>query len=289
MIPRLSCVLVVLAALAARGAEEDRFANVEVKSEHVAGSVHVLTGLGGNIGASIGQDGTLIIDDQFEPLAERIAAALSKAGGNKPRFVLNTHFHGDHTGSNAYFGDTGAIVAHDNVRVRLLAQPNVARAALPLVTYSDRVRIHFNDDEIDVMHLPSGHTDGDSVAWFKKANVVHMGDLFFNGSFPFVDLKSGGTVAGYLEAQKAVLGWMPPDARVIPGHGPLATPADLRAINETLGASVEIVRDAAAAGKTLDQIVAMGLGPEHAKLATGFIKEDVWIRTVHASYFGAPP
>ena len=119
--------------------------------------------------------------------------------------------------------------------------------------------------------------------------LVHMGDLFFNGSFPFVDLKSGGTVAGYLDAQKAVLGWMPPDARVIPGHGALATPADLRAINDALAATVKIVRDAAAAGKTLDQIVAQGLGAEYAKLATGFIKEDIWIRTVHASYFGAPP
>src|SRR5262245_45923745 len=143
MIQRISSVLLLLAAVAATGAEEDRFANVEVKAEHVAGSVHVLTGLGGNIGASIGADGTLIIDDQFAPLADRISAALSKAGGNKPRFVLNTHFHGDHTGSNAYFGDTGAIVAHDNVRVRLLSQPNVARTALPLVTYSDRVRIYF--------------------------------------------------------------------------------------------------------------------------------------------------
>ena len=284
------CLGLVLAFVAGSvlAAEEDRFASVVVEAKHVAGSVHMLTGLGGNIGASIGADGTLVIDDQFAPLAERIGKALETAGGARPRLVLNTHFHGDHTGSNAFFGTAATIIAHDNVRGRLAGDTKLTRAALPIVTFSDRVRVHFNDDELDVMHLPSGHTDGDAVVWFKKANVVHMGDLFFNGTFPFVDLSSGGSVAGYLAALEAVLAWLPPDAKVIPGHGPLASAEDLRATREMIASTSQHIRSAADAGKTVEAIVAEGLDDRFEKYGSGFIKEESWIRTVHASYFGAP-
>lgn len=294
MKPILADALAVLSlsfgalSFAAAPSQEDRFANVKVEAQHVAGAVHMLTGQGGNIGASIGVDGTLVIDDQFAPLAERIGAALAALGGARPRFVLNTHFHGDHTGSNAYFGKSATIIAQDNVRVRLLAQPDIARAALPLVTFSDRVRVHFNDDDVDVMHLPRGHTDGDAVVWFKKANVVHMGDQFFNGSFPYIDLASGGSVEGYVANLATVLGWVPKDAHVIPGHGKLATVADLQSFHDMIAATAAIVRTAAGAGQSLDDIIEAGLGAQYAPFGTGFINEGNWIRTVHASYFGAP-
>jgi len=282
-------IVAALAAIHAVGAEEDRFANVQVQAHHVAGAVHMLTGAGGNIGASIGADGTLVIDDQFAPLAEKISEALAGIGGARPKLVLNTHFHGDHTGSNATFGETGTIVAHDNVRVRLLGGTDVSRTALPLVTFSDRLRIYFNDDELDVMHLPSGHTDGDAVVWFRRANVVHMGDLFFKGRFPVVDLENGGTVPGYITALDAVLEWMPADARVIPGHGELATRSDLVSFRDTIAETLAIVRDRHGAGMSLDEIIAAGLGPQYAEFGSGYIDEARWIRILYAGVSGTDP
>jgi cyclase len=198
----------------------DRFAGVEVETQTVSGSVHMLTGSGGNIGVSIGSDGTLIIDDQFAPLAEKIQNALTKLGGDRPRLILNTHFHGDHTGSNPSFGSSGAIIAHDNVRVRLATQDGFAPSGLPVVTFAQQLTVHFNGDELALIHLPNGHTDGDSVVWFKQANVIHMGDHFFNGAFPYIDIGSGGSVSGVIRNLEQVIQTVPADIKIIPGHGP---------------------------------------------------------------------
>ena len=279
-------LVAVFACPVALAGPADPFGGVEIKATHVAGAVHMLEGAGGNIGVSVGDDGVLIVDDQFAPLAERIEAAIMKLGGAAPRFVLNTHFHGDHTGGNAHFGRTGLIVAHENVRVRL-ASGQAPAVALPVVTYQDRVRIHFNGDEIDVIHLPNGHTDGDSVVWFKSAGVIHMGDHFFSGRFPFVDVASGGSVAGFVANIEAVLDMVPADTRVIPGHGPLGGVDELRLALGVIRESADIVRKAMADG-TLDDLKRDGFG-RWSDWGSGFISEGRWIAIVEQSERGVAP
>ncbi len=277
--PARASALLLLTALASQafGGPADRFAGVEVTAEPVSGSVHMLTGSGGNIGVSVGADGTLIIDDQYAPLAERIQTALHGLGGGRPKLILNTHVHGDHTGGNAHFGTAGTIIAHDNVRIRLLDQ-DLERSALPLVTYEERVTVHFNDETLQLIHLPAGHTDGDSVVWFTSANVVHMGDHLFVGRFPYVDTGSGGTVSGYMANLESVLHMVPNDIHVIPGHGPLTDKSAIHESLEMIRATRTVVANALAEGLDTDAIIARGLGDQWADFGSGFINEERWIR-----------
>ena len=228
----LWCVVV-----ASRAAAQQDFSDVRIEVTPVAGNVYVLEGRGGNIGASVGADGILIVDDQFAPLAEKIRAALKKVNPGELQFVLNTHWHGDHTGGNRVFGTEATIIAHTNVRGRL-STPQTVRGrdveplpieALPVITFDESLSIHFNGEEIRVIHFPHGHTDGDSVVFFTGSNVVHMGDTFFAGRFPFVDLASGGDVKGLTRNIQTVIDRLGADAKIIPGHGPLSTPQDLKA------------------------------------------------------------
>lgn len=274
---RALLALLAVVGNAAFAGPADRFAAVEVTATAVQGSVHMLEGAGGNIGVSVGSDGTLIVDNQFLPLAERIVAAIAGVGGSLPSYVLNTHFHGDHTGGNPFFGRSGVILAHDNVRVRL-ADSGVPAVGLPTITYNDHLRLHFNGDEIDVVHLPRGHTDGDSLVWFKDSGVVHMGDHFFNGRFPFVDVLGGGSVDGLLDNLRQAIDMLPGDTRVIPGHGPLAGIADVKTAIEVIEASQAVVREAVAAG-TLDALKRDGFG-RWAEWGSGFISEERWIAIV---------
>ena len=272
--------LVLLAAAWSVGAfagPADRFAAVEIKTTQVVDHVYMLEGVGGNIGISVGADGVLMIDDQFAPLVERIVAAIDALGGAAPKFVVNTHFHGDHTGGNPIFGTRGTVVAHRNVRVRL-AHGDMPSPGLPVITFDDRLRLHFNGDEIDIIHLPRGHTDGDSVVWFKTAGVIHMGDHFFNGRFPYVDVPSGGSVDGLLANLSAVLDMLPTDTRVIPGHGPLGGVAQLAAAADVIAESQAVVRQAVAADK-LDELKRDGFG-RWAEWGSGFIDESGWIDIV---------
>jgi len=261
----------------------DRFADVTVTAEPVRGSVHMLTGAGGNIGVSVGPDGTLIIDDQYAPLAERIQSALHGLGGGKPRLILNTHVHGDHTGGNAHFGGEGTIIAHDNVRIRLL-DGDTDRSSLPLVTFSERVTVHFNNEALTLIHLPHGHTDGDSVVWFTTANVIHMGDHLFVDRFPFVDVGSGGSVSGFMANLETVLDMVPDDIRVIPGHGPLTDKAAIARSLEMIRSTRATVAAALADGLDPDAIIARGLGDEWAAFGTGFINEERWIRILLSDF-----
>jgi glyoxylase-like metal-dependent hydrolase (beta-lactamase superfamily II) len=264
-------------------AQDDRFANVTIETIPVAGNISILSGSGGNIGVSAGEDGILIVDDQYAPLAGRIRQALTALGSDAPEFVLNTHFHGDHTGSNADFGATGIIVAHENVRGRLQSMETAA-VALPVITYDDDVTLHFNGEDITLIHMPAGHTDTDSVVLFAESNVIHMGDHFFNGAFPFIDLANGGTVQGYLFNLEKALSWIADDTRVIPGHGPLGTKADLLAFyNVIKDTSIEI-RVMKSLGKSKDEITAEGLDPSLESWGAGFISEARWIETVYDSY-----
>jgi glyoxylase-like metal-dependent hydrolase (beta-lactamase superfamily II) len=258
------------------------FSNVEIKPTHVAGNVYMLEGAGGNIGVSFGSDGILLVDDQFEPLAEKIKATLEKLGKGDLKFVLNTHHHGDHTGGNVVFGTEAPIIAHTNVRKRLqVKQP--PKGALPVVTFNTSLSIHFNDEEIRVMHFPNSHTDGDSVIFFTGSNVVHMGDLFFSGRFPYVDLDAGGDVEGLTRNIAQILAEFPSGAKIIPGHGPLSGINELKTYQRMLVETTDLIRARMNAGKHLAEIKVAGLPDEWGAWGSGFISTARWIEIVHRS------
>lgn len=262
------------------------------KTEKVAGNVYVLYGRGGNIGVSAGPDGLMIIDTQFANVADRIKAELAKLGTDKPRFVFNTHWHGDHTGGNEIFGKDSLILAHENVRRRMLettmfrgqARQPSPKTALPVITYREGVSLHFNGEEIRAEYFPNGHTDGDTVLFFTGSNAVHLGDDFFVGRFPFVDMESGGTVEGLMNNIARLIQMIPADAKLIPGHGQVSTIDDLRGYYEMLAETTLIVRKAMKEGKTLDQIKTAGFPEKYKEAGSGFIKTDAWIETIYKSY-----
>lgn len=284
----------MLAAAAAPLAAQD-FSTVEIRAEQVAPGVHVLFGAGGNIGVSTGPDGTFIIDDQFAPLTPKIIAALAKLSDKPVRFVLNTHWHGDHSGGNENLGRAGAlIVAHDNVRVRMSSEQFVASMqrkvppspaiALPVVTFDSSSSFHINGDTIRALHVDRAHTDGDSLVHFAKANVVHMGDTYFSAGYPFVDLSSGGSFDGLLRTLARALEIGNEQTRYIAGHGPVTGKAELAAYRAMIADIVGKVRARIAAKKSVDQIVASKPTAAYdAARGGGFIKPDVLVRTIHES------
>ena len=243
------------------------FEDVEIKSERVADGFYILTGAGGNLGLSIGSDGALLIDDQFAPLTERIQAAVRKLADQPVRFVLNTHWHGDHTGGNENFGKAGAVVvAHDNVRKRMnveqfsklfdRATPASPKGALPIVTFNDTATFHFNDATLHVMHLPHAHTDGDSIVHFREANVIHAGDIYFNGQYPYIDVDAGGSIDGVIEAVSRVLELADERTKIIPGHGKLSNREELASYLEMLKSVRESVASLVKAGNSEEEILA---------------------------------
>ena len=284
---------IVLMICAVPALAQTDFSKVQMKATKVAGNVYMLEGAGGNIGVSVGDDGLLIVDDQFAPLADKIRAALKGIADKKLRFILNTHWHGDHTGGNVVFGPEATIIAHDNVRKRLATEqkstvfnsttPPSPKEALPVITFDQSLSVHFNSEDIRAIHYPKGHTDGDSVIFFSASNVVHLGDDFFAGRFPFVDLESGGSVEGLTKNIGEIITKIPAGAKLIPGHGPLSTIDDLKSYHNMLQQTTEIVRQKISAGKTLDQIKSEGLPAEWAPWGSGFIKTDRWVETIYKS------
>jgi len=276
--------------VALMGMAQQDFSNVQIKATKVAGTVYMLEGSGGNIGVSVGEDGIVIVDDQFAPLAPKIKAALKGITDKPIRFVLNTHFHGDHTGGNVVFGPEAPIIAHENVRKRLQeggtvggnAVPPAPKAALPVVTFNDRATVHLNGEDIRAIHFPNGHTDGDSVIFFPKSNVVHMGDDFVTYGFPFVDVHSGGSLSGMIAGIEKVLTMVPPDVRIIPGHGPISTLSDVRKFVDMLKDTRALVAKAASDGKTPQQMKQDHLLAKYENLGKGFIKTDAWIDLLYA-------
>jgi len=259
------------------------YSNVNIQTIPVRGNISMLIGAGGNIGVSAGDDGILIIDDQFAPLADKIRAAIADLGSDTPKFLLNTHFHGDHTGSNADFGVNSIIVAHENVRGRLVAIDSPA-SALPVITFDDDVTVHFNGEDITLIHMPAGHTDTDSVVMFSGSNVIHMGDHFFNGGFPFVDMANGGSVQGYLNNLEKALSWISDDTAVVPGHGPLGTKQDLLNFYNVVKDTSTTIRVMKSQQMSKEDIVAEGLDAQYESWGQGFINEQRWIETVFDSY-----
>ncbi len=272
--------------------QQSDFSKVEIKATKVAGNVYMLEGSGGNIGVCAGEDGTVIVDDQFAPLAPKIKEALKGISDKPLKFVINTHFHGDHTGGNPEFGKDATIIAQDNVRKRLeagdLADPPkpAVKDALPVVTFNDRTTVHINGEEIRAIHFPHGHTDGDSVIFFTGANVVHMGDDFVTYGFPYVDTRHGGSVSGMIAGVEKVLGMLPPDVKIIPGHGPISTSEDMRKFVEMMKETRQLVVDAVKEGKTIQQMKQDKLLAKYQDKGRGFIKAENWIDALYADVTG---
>ena len=270
-------------------AQDDNFDKVQIKVHPVAGSVYMLEGAGGNIGVSVGDDGIVIVDDEFAPLAPKIKAALKGISDRPVRFVLNTHWHGDHVGGNAQFSTESTIIAQENVRERMKngsdvagrKVPPAAKEALPIITFNDRATVHLNGEDIRAVHFPAGHTDGDSIIYFTKSKVVHMGDDFVRYGFPFVDLQSGGSVEGMIAAVDKIIATFPGDTKVIPGHGDLSTVADMKPYSDMLKETLAKVQAAMKAGKTLDQLKQEKVLAGYEKWNGDFISTDKWIETLY--------
>jgi glyoxylase-like metal-dependent hydrolase (beta-lactamase superfamily II) len=289
---RLALLSILVLSATSRVAAQRDFSQVEVKASHVKGNLYMLNGTGGNVGVSVGDDGILIVDDKFAPLADKIRAALQGVGGGKLKFVLNTHWHGDHTGGNVVFGPEAPIIAHINVRRRLTGElkapgrnsPPSPQAAWPVITFDESLSVHFNGEEIKAVHFPHGHTDGDTVVFFTRSNVVHLGDDFFAGRFPFVDLASGGDVEGLTKNIAEIIARLPADVILIPGHGPVSKLTDLKTYHRMLTETTQTVRRKMQAGKSLEQIRTEGVAETWKTWGSGFISTDRWLETIYNSF-----
>jgi glyoxylase-like metal-dependent hydrolase (beta-lactamase superfamily II) len=302
-LPEATPVAGPVASASAAPAEDDKFAKVVIKVEKVGGSVYMLEGSGGNIGVSIGEDGIVLVDDEFAPLAPKIKEALRGLTERPIKVVLNTHWHGDHTGGNAIFGAEAPIVAHENVRKRLVSGapgrtvgghamdpiPPAPRGALPIVTFEDQVMVHLNGEDIRAIHFPSGHTDGDVVIWFTQSNVVHMGDDFVTYGFPFVDAASGGSVRGLIAAIDKVIPQLPADVKIIPGHGKISTLDDMKKLSATLKDCVKLVQAEMKRKKTLEEVQQAKPLARYDDLGKAFIKPDAFVETIYKELTAPPP
>src|SRR6202790_3088936 len=280
-------------------AQQDDFSKVQIKVTKISGNIYMLEGSGGNIAASVGEDGIVIVDDQFAPLAEKIQAALKELKiTDKPvRFVINTHYHGDHTGGNVPFNNAGStLIAQDNVRKRLesggtggnggpikMDVKPAAKAALPIITFEHDVTVHLNGEDIRALHFPAGHTDGDSIIFFPKNNVVHMGDDFVRYGFPFIDVSGGGSVQGKIAAMEKATAQLPADVKVIPGHGAISNLDDVRAYTKMLKETSAVVENALKAHKTLDQMKQEKILAPWSKFSGDFVNADAFIETLYNS------
>lgn len=267
---------------------QSRFDKVEIKATEVTSGIYMLVGSGGNIAVSTGEDGVLMVDSQFAPLSEKIKAAIHKISTNEVKFLLNTHWHGDHTGGNNNFGTDGAIiVAHENVRQRMSTdQINKAfnrttkaalKAAWPVITFKEDTQLHFNGQDIALLHVHNAHTDGDAFVYFAQANVLHMGDTFFNGRFPYIDIGSGGSVQGLLDAIAKAKMIVNDETKIIPGHGALAAKADLDQYGAVVETVYNRVKNAVANGDSIETIKAAGYTSEYEGWGSGFISADRFI------------
>jgi len=298
----LSAAIALLAASPAWAQDEDH-SKTELRVTKVAGSVYMLDAVkgnaGGNIAASVGADGIVIVDDQYAPLADKIRAALGTITDKPVRFVINTHYHGDHTGGNAIFQKDAPILAQENVRKRLEAGGTAGnggslhmenkpapKEALPIITFEHDVTVHLNGEDIRALHFPAGHTDGDSVIYFPQSNVVHMGDDFVTYGFPFIDVDSGGSIDGMIDGVEKAVAQLPADVKVIPGHGPVSTLDDVRAYVKMLKETRAVVQKAIDRKETLEQMKEEKILEPWKKYSSGFINSDAFIDTLYNSLTG---
>jgi len=285
----LVLALTVARPLAAQGPD---FEKAQVTTEKIAEGVWVLMSVGGNIGVSAGPDGVFLVDDQYAPLTPKVRAAVAAISDRPIRFVVNTHWHGDHTGGNKDHGEAGALIlAHDNVRRRMSTEqfleafnmkvPPSPEKALPVVTFDSSVTLHINGDDLSAVHVPPAHTDGDSIVQFRRADVVHMGDLYFNGMYPFIDTSTGGSLEGMIAAADRGLALVGEKTRIIPGHGPVSGRAELRAYRDMLVAVRDRVKPLVQAGRTAAEVMAAKPTADFdAKWGGGFLKADQFLGIV---------
>ncbi len=286
---------IVVFGMAVTQAQQGDMSDVQIQVNQLTDNVYVLFGAGGNIGLSVGEDGAFLIDDQFAPLSEKITEAIATVTDKPVSFLLNTHHHPDHTGGNENFGEAGAmIVAHENVYERLTEEqvinffnmtiPPAPEVALPVITFTDEMTFHWNGDNINIFHAATAHTDGDSIVYFEKANVVHMGDLFFNGMYPFIDLDAKGSIAGMVAGVARVLEMIDENTQVIPGHGPMATAEDLQAYYDMLVTVQDRVQNQIDKGKSKEDIIAAGLTKDFDDAwGNGILQPDQWVVLVYES------
>lgn len=268
---------------------------VKVNIVSLTDNISMLSAKGGNVGVLVGQDGTFVIDDQFAPLSEKLMAAIKQIGGDTPRFLINTHYHGDHTGGNENFANAGAmIVSHDNVRKRLQSgytlkafnktAPPASAKALPVVTYSKNMHFHINQEEISLVFVPNAHTDGDSFVHFVNANIIHAGDTFFNGFYPFIDAEHGGSLQGMITAADKILALSNAQTKIIPGHGKLANQAELQAYRGMLATALGVLKKLKDQGLSLDEaILKQPLQALDAQWGGKMFSSDRWIKLVYAT------
>ena len=270
---------------------------VKVEVTRVKGNIYMITGQGGNIGLFTGADGSFMIDDQFAPLTEKIIDAVKSVGGEVPKYLINTHFHGDHTGGNENLGKAGTLImSHHGVRERLLngyfiaafgmkSEPG-SKPGLPTVTYSENMDLHINNETVHIVHVPSAHTDGDSFVIFESANVVHAGDIFFNGFFPFIDGANGGSVKGVIAGVDVLLAHTDSDSKIIPGHGPLADRADLQRYRDMLAIAYERLLKLKNQGVSAEDAVSQApLKDLEADWGGGIFTADKWIGVVYPAVY----
>ncbi|MEX2525611.1 MAG: MBL fold metallo-hydrolase [Gammaproteobacteria bacterium] len=279
-------------------AQQLDFDKIEIKTHHVRGNIHMLEGAGGNIGVSAGGDAVYIIDDQFAPLTDKIQAAIAAISEKPVKFVINTHWHFDHTGGNENFGKAGAvIVAHDNVYERMTQEnfirslnrkvPPSPKAALPVISFSHDVTFHVNGEDTRVFHVAHAHTDGDSVVHFPESNVVHTGDTWFHGNYPFIDISSGGSIDGMIAAVEKILALVDDDTRIIPGHGPMGDRSDLEDYLVMLKTVRDRIQDLIHRGKSLEEVLALKPNADYdSSLGNGFINPEQFLEIVYNSLMG---
>jgi glyoxylase-like metal-dependent hydrolase (beta-lactamase superfamily II) len=285
----------ILAILISAGAysQEDRFAGVEITTHEVVPGIYMLVGMGGNISVSVGEDGVFMIDDQFAPLTDKITAAVAALSDRPIRFVINTHWHGDHTGGNENLGKLGAlIVAHDNVYARMSRDTEIGasnqvvpaspKAALPVITFNDNVTFRLNGEEIQVVHYRNSHTDGDSVIHFVNANVIHTGDIWFNGFYPFIDVSSGGSIDGVINSITTLIAMADDKTRIIPGHGPLSDKQGMQGYLEMLKMVRDRMKKLIAEGKSLEEIIELKPNADYDDaMGKGFINPEKFLQILY--------
>ena len=289
---RVGVLMLAAPALFAQGAPD--FSNVVIKTNKITDKLYTLEGAGGTIGVLIGPDGVFMVDTQFAPLSDKIAAAIKRLTPQPIKFIVNTHVHGDHTGGNENFAGAGAIlVAHENVRHRMSTEQFIEflkmtekpspKGALPVVTFAGSVTFHLNGDEMRAMHVPRAHTDGDAIVHFVGSDVVHMGDVFWNGLYPFVDYSSGGSITGVIAACSQALAMTTDKTRFIPGHGTLGTRAELQAYRDMLATIAARVQQGIAEGKTDEEIVKLAPSREYdEKWGKAYLKPDKFVGSIAA-------
>jgi cyclase len=293
--------LIFLPLIAVSIAAQPDLSQVSVRVVPITGSVYMLEGAGGNIGLSVGDADAFIIDDQYAPMTAKIKAAVATVTSKPIRFVVNTHWHDDHTGGNEAMAGSGALIfAHENVRRRMSKEqflaafnnrvPASPAGALPVVTFTDTLSFYLNGDTIQTIHVRNAHTDGDAIIFFRRANVVHMGDTFFNGMYPFIDASTGGSLGGMIAAANHALAMSNAATRFIPGHGPLAMRADLIRYRDMLVTVRARITPLVRRGRSLRQIIAAKpLADLDAQWGNGFLKPEVFLTIVHESLSQKPP